>query len=366
MLTIKMLTMRVSLIKLVVLLLSGLAGGVTAIPVLAETPDISPQFKSDTEFNSLPLSNPENKEPVREMVEVASTLLPTEDAKFGIADLSALEILSTPESTVPQSEAAPSKPETATTTPDSLAVSWSASDLKIDNTMPALASPAPASELADLSIAQSSKASPAAAPLERRNGVYLTFYGIPVQGRKSAEDFIGRATFSTGTGLGGAVGYRFKDVRFDAEISYFKNKFDELTFFQPGTTTPVPGPSERSPGAFVEGRAVMFNLYYDIPIRGSRISPYIGAGVGSYNAYINDLSPPAFGGFVANGKSSDRFAYQLRSGVTYIASQNLDLFIGYRYFKGNEFEYVIPGFPVALRPNGLQSHSLELGLRYQF
>jgi opacity protein-like surface antigen len=216
--------------------------------------------------------------------------------------------------------------------------------------------------------AQADAATTVAPTQFRKDGIYVTFYGVPIQRREFAQDFIGRATFETGSGLGAAVGYRYRDFRFDAEYSYFRNDFNELSFFVPGTTTVAPNQPERSPDAFVNGRAIMFNLYYDIPIS-QRFRPYIGGGIGFYEAFINDLSPPGFGGFVANGKSPNRFAFQLRAGISYAITPNFDIFTGYRYFKGERFEYTIENSgtpPLVLRPNGLKSNSWEIGLRYTF
>ncbi|MFM8293102.1 MAG: outer membrane protein, partial [Microcystaceae cyanobacterium] len=83
------------------------------------------------------------------------------------------------------------------------------------------------------------------------------------------------------------------------------------------------------------GRAIMINAYYDFPVS-EQFRPYIGAGIGTYNARINDLSPPGFGGFVANGDSADRFAFQLRAGISYLFTPNFEVFTGYRYFHGEQ------------------------------
>lgn len=220
-------------------------------------------------------------------------------------------------------------------------------------------------------LAQVETTAPADAPtFVRKDGFYVMLYGVPLQGRDSAQDFIGRANFDVGYGFGGGIGYRWKDFRFDAEAHYFRNEFNDLFFFIPGTTTVAPGQPEQSPNAFVNGRAIMFNAYYDIPIGNlPRFRPYVGAGIGFYNASINDLSPPGFGGFIANGDSPARFAYQLRVGFSYAITNQLDFFTGYRYFKGETFKYTIENSgtpPLVLQPNGLKSNSWEIGLRYVF
>jgi opacity protein-like surface antigen len=197
-----------------------------------------------------------------------------------------------------------------------------------------------------------------------KQGFYVSVAGA-VQSRGDAQDFIGKSTFSPDYGLMGAVGYRMGNIRLEGEYNYFKNNFSGSTFFKDGTTEPL-GPAQSSPGAYVDGRALMFNAYYDIPIKGSALKPYIGAGVGVYEAHIVNLSPAGFGGFVANATSSDRFAFQLRTGLSYSLSRELDVFLGYRYFQGKQFEYPIENSPLVLKPNGLESHSGELGIRYNF
>ncbi len=198
----------------------------------------------------------------------------------------------------------------------------------------------------------------------RNDGFYIRL-GAGFQNRADAQDFIGRASFDTGYKLNGAVGYRYSDFRAEVEYTYFRNDFDELTFFEPGTTTPVAGPPETSPGAYVDGRALMLNVYYDIPLS-RRLRPYIGGGIGVYNAHIVELSPPGFGGFEANGFSASRFAFQLRAGLSYAITDSLDISLGYRYFQGNRFEYDIADSPLELEPNGLETNGAELSLTYTF
>jgi len=206
----------------------------------------------------------------------------------------------------------------------------------------------------------------------RRDGFYLTLLGSPIQSRKFAQDFIGRATFTDGSASGGAIGYRWGDFRFEGEIQYFSNGFDLLTFLDQATGQFI-FPSQRSPGATVDGRSIMFNIYYDYPLS-ERWRPYLGLGAGFYRAQINGLSPEGFGGFVAFGESPDRFAYQLRLGIAYAVDANFEILAGFRYFKGDTFEYTIrsstsltpDGSLLVLRPNGLETQSIELGIRYHF
>jgi opacity protein-like surface antigen len=273
-----------------------------------------------------------------------------------------------------KSKNAPVAPVTATppvaTVEHVAPVSHNAADLNALEPMPSITQNEQLAALLAQAETTTPTVAPAANPFVRKDGFYVMFYGVPVQGRDRAQDFIGRATFDIGFGFAGGLGYRAGDFRFDAEVQYFKNNFKDLFFFIPGTTTVAPGQPEQSPDAFVNGRAVMFNLYYDVPIASlPRFRPYVGAGIGFYTAFINDLSPPGFGGFVANGTSPNRFAYQLRAGFNYAITSQLDFFTGYRFFKGNRFEYTIENSgtpPLVLQPNGLKSHSWEIGLRYVF
>ena len=180
----------------------------------------------------------------------------------------------------------------------------------------------------------------------------------------------GKGTFANGTAASVAIGYQYSAFRGEFEYVGFQNRFDQLYFnASPTSTSSGPfGPATSPEGGNVTGRALMFNLYYDIPIS-KRFVPYIGGGMGTYNANINNLGPAAFAGNVANGYSPDRFIYQLKAGLAYKVAPQLAIFAGWRYMQGSQFSYTMnftggPPFPpLTITPNGLKTNALELGFR---
>jgi opacity protein-like surface antigen len=128
----------------------------------------------------------------------------------------------------------------------------------------------------------------------------------------------------------------------------------------------------------------MFNGYVDLGTW-SRITPYVGAGVGfAYNnlsgftdtgyAYTNGASSPV-GGY-ANDAGKWNFAWNLMAGLSFDVTQNLKLDLGYRYLdygkftsgKVNCLTAVPPGFTAGCysvySKNELASNDFRIGLRW--
>jgi outer membrane autotransporter protein len=68
----------------------------------------------------------------------------------------------------------------------------------------------------------------------------------------------------------------------------------------------------------------MFNAYYDIDT-GTRFTPYVGAGLGY--AHLKAKA----NGDVYGSESADNLAWQLGAGVSYAATDNISVDLGYRY-----------------------------------
>jgi opacity protein-like surface antigen len=173
--------------------------------------------------------------------------------------------------------------------------------------------------------------------------------------------------FDGGFGINAALGYRFDAFRIEAEYTFMNNECD---------TAGAAGLSSDTVGN-VNLRAWMFNVYHDIEIQGWCWQPYLGAGIGIYQSELNGLFPDFFqqvGGAFAttpiNATSNMPFAYQFRAGASRPLGERTDLFVGYRYFHGEELTFSSapfagPGAPV-FNPNGAWTHSVEFGLRVKF
>ncbi len=196
-------------------------------------------------------------------------------------------------------------------------------------------------------------------------GPYVSLSGGYQKRERAGEDPVTFIDFKGGYIFNGAAGYRFGDFRTDLEVSFFDDPAEAVSA----------APTGRRPGdGHVSGRAVTLNLYYDIPIRNSPLKPYLGAGIGVYSTKIHDLTndilaslPAAFGGplVVREEKSNEVFAFQVRAGLGYEVSQNVTLFLGYRYFNGKTLTFSDTIFGT-LTPNGAKLNAVEFGARILF
>ncbi len=147
------------------------------------------------------------------------------------------------------------------------------------------------------------------------------------------------ADFDTGYALLGAIGYDTGDiwhlgkVRIEGEIGYRENDFDDI--------------GGVSVGGDVEQLSFMANVYHDF-LPGSRIRPYIGAGLGAVDVDVT----ASLGGFAASASDTE-FVYQLMAGLTFEATQNIAIDAEYRYTE------------VDTSPN-VENHAILIGTRFKF
>ncbi len=98
--------------------------------------------------------------------------------------------------------------------------------------------------------------------------------------------------------------------------------------------------------------AVMGNVLYDIALGLGGLQPYIGAGLGVARINIE-----------GNGHDSV-FAYQGIAGIAYNISQNLALWLDYRYFATQDPELNVP--PIGRVEIDNANHTVLVGLRWFF
>jgi len=128
-------------------------------------------------------------------------------------------------------------------------------------------------------------------------------------------------------------------------------------------------------GGTEEARTGMANLWYDFraPAFAPRLRPYLGAGIGSAEIDV-DLRDESGAQRSLDDTAS---AYQAGAGLSYDATRNLVLSLGYRYLETDEIRFAgTPGTPPsALEPGtpgtpAVDEHyrtdSVLAGLRYVF
>ena len=106
----------------------------------------------------------------------------------------------------------------------------------------------------------------------------------------------------------------------------------------------------------IENNSIMLNAYYDIDT-GTKFTPYVGAGLGMARLKIKEKSDENW------SKSSNEFAWQLGAGVSYAATDNVSVDLGYRYVDNGSFSWSDED-----ERYKFSSHSNEfyLGVRYAF
>jgi opacity protein-like surface antigen len=162
----------------------------------------------------------------------------------------------------------------------------------------------------------------------------------------------GEATFDTGFNVGITGGVDCGPGRYELELTYRQNDFDEI--FDPifGTT------SYDGDGSAL---AFMANAFWDIAT-GSPVTPYLGGGIGVANVSINDLVEPGFGQVVDDDDTV--FAYQVGAGVALELNPHMALDLGYRYFATSDPEFTdVDGFKFE---SEYKTHNASLGLRIMF
>ena len=160
------------------------------------------------------------------------------------------------------------------------------------------------------------------------------------------------AEFDTGGIASVAFGYLYGGAfRAEGEFSYIRNDASSLSV--PGFSVPASGD--------VSTAAIMVNGYFEM-YAASRWKPFIGVGMGYAHVSINDLGAA---GFTIVNDSAGTFAYQFKAGIGYAFTDSMDGTFGYRFFgtANTEFKDVLGRRFTA---DGLQTHILELGVRYRF
>ena len=187
------------------------------------------------------------------------------------------------------------------------------------------------------------------------DGVYVSAdVGMAILGDADATDpafprLSASMEFDTGAAVLAAVGYKMQNFRFEGEIGYQKNDFDQQQFA--GYTDDLSGDQT--------SLTFLANVYYDIP-NTTKFTPFITAGIGFAQVDINDLSTPNSSQPPYNDDDTV-LAGQVGAGVSYAVNEMFDIELKYRYFMADELE-----FSDNSTLDGPSSHNIYLGMRYTF
>jgi outer membrane protein OmpA-like peptidoglycan-associated protein len=162
--------------------------------------------------------------------------------------------------------------------------------------------------------------------------------------------------FDNGPIAVGSFGYMWSQgFRAEAEVGYREGEVGNVT----GGPAAIPWTGDQKTWS------VMGNLLFDLA-RDSRVNPYIGAGAGiNWLGWKNGFAGPTTPTF--DGTES-KFGWQGIAGADFKATDNLRLFLEYRYIGVNNVRF--PANNATATPvvsdHDDRSHNLLLGFRYAF
>jgi opacity protein-like surface antigen len=163
---------------------------------------------------------------------------------------------------------------------------------------------------------------------------------------------------SSGIGLGTFIGYKFDNVRVEAEFFYSSNSVNKIK-----TSSPINGESDAVTSGNISNTTIAINGYYDIPVNW-QLKPFIGAGIGVSYLSTSGLDL-GFGQAIAIDRQP-LFTYQLKAGFSLPIDEGTDLFMQYRYLNTAGFSNSNSdrGIPITSKVDNVNLQSLEIGARF--
>ncbi len=212
-----------------------------------------------------------------------------------------------------------------------------------------------------------------------KNGIYVQS-DIGVQQREWAgENGNTQLFFDAGLYGGLAVGYRYdRNFRFAFEYTEMNNEVSDMRsgapvkeFRDPKLGFLLQTGSEKEKGlGDVKLQSYTLNAYYDLNGFGHerRFRPYLGVGVGLQTSTLKGVTPASFpfigAGAEANKASTDP-VLTLEAGLSYLATDQAEFFLGGEYSFVDNFLLENTDFG-NLQPQGSRSWILKTGARYTF
>lgn len=149
--------------------------------------------------------------------------------------------------------------------------------------------------------------------------------------------------------LSGALGYRYKYFRIEAEYVYRKDSEDKNTSLSP---LPMGGYLMTTRTAEFSSKSYMANIYWDLSPY-TMFTPYLSAGIGitslEYTFKMND----SYGNTVKYDE--DNFTWSVGGGLSAQITTRFNIDLGYRYYDMGELE-----------SGAIHNHEVYGGLRYTF
>jgi len=186
---------------------------------------------------------------------------------------------------------------------------------------------------------------------EKSNGLYVkAFGGLSSWSDSDVEaDSGGSADLKTEStfGVGAEIGMN-SDSGFAVGLEYSYRNFDgdSLKINNTNIVYNLEGEAfMKTLLANIYYETLLANIYYEYDL-GNSFKPYVGAGLGL--AWVEDAK-------------NTEFASQVTAGLAYEATDNIDLFGGYKYLSVSDVEH--ESVPVTVE---VDVHNFEVGIKYSF
>jgi len=172
------------------------------------------------------------------------------------------------------------------------------------------------------------------------------------------SSFRDQVSFDPGIYTGGTGGYDFGFMRLEGELSYRNANIDSVSSSDGQFYRNLDGEL----GAF----AGMFNVYFDMH-NPSRVTPYLGGGIGFASLYLSDTY--GYGNISGYSRLYDQSndtvaAYQVGAGMDVAINSRYSLDIGYRYFITDKGK--LDSDFATTNELRLESHNVLVGFKFKF
>jgi opacity protein-like surface antigen len=211
--------------------------------------------------------------------------------------------------------------------------------------------------------ANSGTAQPAVTLSNQMKGLYLTGalggnFPTNATGIEITNTFGSEYSF-TDNHFGGfsaevGVGYDFGNIRTEITYAYdgstLANYSDQFGYYQYN-------------GGAVSKNSVFASAYWDINLN-SRLTPYIGGGLGYSNLIVGPSGDAISGPSAYAGYSAGAFAYQVKLGLSYLLSRRADAFVEGLYRGMSGYNTTDNGIQYSY--SNYNSWGVQLGARVRF
>ena len=181
---------------------------------------------------------------------------------------------------------------------------------------------------------------------------------LTLSGNRYCADY----DFGYDAGISGeiGVGYDFGKFRFEATYSRSKTSMDDVSADITENGVDVITLTSKVDDGDTTQNSFMLNAYYDFDTD-SKFVPYVGGGIGYTEIDFSSYTVTVEGETLESDEGSDgAFGYQVKAGISYLASEKIDVF-GEAIFSGTS------GFSISTADiDPITAWGGRVGLRYRF